>query len=74
MTARCFQKIKSSLQIRIYQDIEDIKKCEDGTKSYFITVVSKMFPTVAAAKGEYFEVICEYTGVKLITHKLHEKK
>jgi len=46
-----FPKIKSALKGRRFQDIENIKICDDGTESCSTTAVRKMFPTVAASLG-----------------------
>jgi hypothetical protein len=41
----------SALKGRIFQDTEDIKKCDYGTESYATTGVPKMFVTVTASLG-----------------------
>jgi hypothetical protein len=46
-----FPKIKSALKGRIFQDTEDIKKCDDGTERYFTTGSPKIIPMVAASLG-----------------------
>jgi hypothetical protein len=46
-----FPNINSALKRRRFQDIEDIKKCDDGTESCSTTGVPKMFPTVATSLG-----------------------
>jgi hypothetical protein len=45
-----FPKIKSALNGRGFQDIEDMKN-DNGTESYPTIGVQKMFPTVAALLG-----------------------
>jgi hypothetical protein len=51
MTSGCFQEqVNSALKGRRFQDIEDIKKCDD-TESYSTTGVPKIFPVVAASLG-----------------------
>jgi hypothetical protein len=55
--------VRSPLKGLRFQDTENIEKSDDGTTSYSITGVPKMFPTVAAsakyiaaaAQVEYFE-------------------
>jgi len=46
-----FQKIKSALKGRRFQDTEDIKKCDHGTESYSTTGVPETFQTVATSLG-----------------------
>jgi hypothetical protein len=47
-----FLKINSALKGRRCQDIEDIKKCDDGTVSYSTTGVPEMSLTVAASLAQ----------------------
>jgi hypothetical protein len=76
-----FPKIKYALKGRRFQDIEDIKKCDNGTESYYKTGVPKMFPTVAGSivglsalllKGSTCKVIClsmlQHRGMLVINH------
>jgi hypothetical protein len=44
-----FPKTNSSLQGQGFQDIKDIKKCDDSTESYSTTGVPKMFLTAAVS-------------------------
>jgi hypothetical protein len=47
-----FQKIKSALKGRRFQDIEDVQtKCDYSTESCSTVGVPKMFPIVAASLG-----------------------
>jgi hypothetical protein len=46
-----FAEIKSAIKGRIFEDIEDVQKCDDATKSYSTTGVQKMFPRVVSSLG-----------------------
>jgi hypothetical protein len=41
-------KIKSALKGQRFKDTENIQKGDNGTESFSITEVSKMFPTLAS--------------------------
>jgi hypothetical protein len=46
-----FPKIKPALKGPRFQDIWDIKKCNNNNESYSTIGVPKMFPTVTASLG-----------------------
>jgi hypothetical protein len=60
MNSGCLQKIKSALKGQIFQDTEDIKKCDSNNENYSTTGVPKMFPTVAASLGQVYSCLKKY--------------
>jgi hypothetical protein len=57
-----FPKINSALNRRRFQDIEDIKKCDNGTESFSTAEIPKIFPAVAASLGQVQSCSREVVG------------
>jgi hypothetical protein len=56
-----FTKIKSALEGRRFQDIKDIKKCDDGTENYSTRVARPVKCFGHAGIGDYW-VFTEVSG------------